>query len=191
MGRCHGRALSWVSTHSWVGAHVRSLAHVAASPPPQVLNGTLKSGMKSLADSQGASRSAGNLNNMLMQMRKIANHPDLVTGPFNGDTMLPEAEEMLRQSGKLQLLERLLKKLKEGGHKVGGGTRRVEGPPRGRGGVHARGFTWCAGVRLSGEAHPTQHHPLHDRQDPNRPLTLPLPLPPPPTTTPRSSSSAR
>ncbi|KAG1673281.1 hypothetical protein FOA52_002561 [Chlamydomonas sp. UWO 241] len=84
----------------------------------QVLNGTLKAGMKSFADSQGSSMSAGNLNNMLMQMRKIANHPDLVTGPFSGDNMLPEAEEMVRQSGKLQLLERLLKKLKEGGHKV-------------------------------------------------------------------------
>lgn len=49
---------------------------------------------------------------------KVANHPDLVTGPFSGDTMLPDAEELVRQCGKMELLERLLKKLHAGGHKV-------------------------------------------------------------------------
>eukprot|EP00955_Chlamydomonas_euryale_P111468 366068-Chlamydomonas_euryale.AAC.6 len=132
----------------------------------QVLDGTLREGMKALSDLQGgrSGASAGSLNNMLMQvrlcasklwedrwghfflrcprpmlslvfvwglsdelhrfcdlrlqMRKIANHPDLVTGPYSGDEMLPDAEELVRQCGKMQLLERLLKKLHAKGHKV-------------------------------------------------------------------------
>lgn len=58
------------------------------------------------------------LNNMIMQMRKNCNHPDLISSAFTNDAMYPSSEELLEQSGKLQLLNRLLKKLKAGGHRV-------------------------------------------------------------------------
>jgi len=60
----------------------------------------------------------GSLNNALMQMRKIANHPDLVTSGFDCSPVYPSGEELRKQCGKLQLLDRLLKKLFAAGHKV-------------------------------------------------------------------------
>ncbi|KAG2499485.1 hypothetical protein HYH03_002432 [Edaphochlamys debaryana] len=58
------------------------------------------------------------LNNLLMQMRKICNHPDLVTGPASGSSMLPSADELVAQCGKMALLERLLTELRKRGHRV-------------------------------------------------------------------------
>lgn len=53
-----------------------------------------------------------------MQLRKTCNHPDLVTGPYSGDMLYPEWQELESQSGKLALLNRLLKRLLPNGHKV-------------------------------------------------------------------------
>lgn len=53
-----------------------------------------------------------------MQMRKNCNHPDLITGGYDGSTTLPSIELLLRQCGKLQFLDRLYKKLKKRGHKI-------------------------------------------------------------------------
>lgn len=58
------------------------------------------------------------LNNILMQMRKNCNHPDLITGGFDGSITFPSAEELVQDCGKLQLLDRLLKRLTDAGHKV-------------------------------------------------------------------------
>lgn len=66
----------------------------------------------------GRKVSKAKLNNMIMQMRKNCNHPDLVLSAFNNDLMYPSSEVLLGQSGKLQLLNRLLKKLKAKGHRV-------------------------------------------------------------------------
>ena len=60
----------------------------------------------------------GRLNNVLMQMRKNCNHPDLVTGPYDRSATFPPAAELVTQCGKMQLLDRLLRMLKAGGHKV-------------------------------------------------------------------------
>ena len=58
------------------------------------------------------------LNNMIMQLRKNCNHPDLISAAFTSEVYFPSSEELLKQSGKLQLLNRLLRKLKQEGHKV-------------------------------------------------------------------------
>lgn len=58
------------------------------------------------------------LNNVLMQMRKNCNHPDLITSALDPSPMFPSAAELLEQCGKMQLLDRLLKHLKAHGHKV-------------------------------------------------------------------------
>lgn len=62
--------------------------------------------------------SISKLNNVLMQMRKNCNHPDLITSALDPSPMFPSAAELLAQCGKMQLLDRLLKRLKAGGHKV-------------------------------------------------------------------------
>jgi ATP-dependent DNA helicase len=66
----------------------------------------------------GRKVSKAKLNNVIMQMRKNCNHPDLVSSAFTNDMMYPTSEVLLEQSGKLQLLNRLLKKLKAKGHRV-------------------------------------------------------------------------
>ena len=58
------------------------------------------------------------LNNMLMQLRKVCNHPflfdELAPGAADGET----DEKIVECAGKMKLLDRLLPKLKKGGHKV-------------------------------------------------------------------------
>lgn len=65
----------------------------------------------------GGTASVATLNNVLMQMRKNANHPDLITSAFDGSEYLPDAKDLVAQCGKMKLLERILKKL-QGKHKV-------------------------------------------------------------------------
>lgn len=55
------------------------------------------------------------LKNRLMQMRKICNHPFLFE---EVDTCPDTTETIVEMSGKMKLLDRLLPKLNEGGHKV-------------------------------------------------------------------------
>ncbi len=61
---------------------------------------------------------APSLNNLLMQLRKCCNHPDLITGPATRAAAYPPADVILEQCGKMQLLDRLLRKLHAKGHKV-------------------------------------------------------------------------
>ena len=39
------------------------------------------------------------LNNVLMQMRKNCNHPDLISGAYDGSLTYPSAEELVAQVG--------------------------------------------------------------------------------------------
>ena len=39
----------------------------------------------------------GKLNNVLMQMRKNCNHPDLISGAFDGSMTYPSADELVAQ----------------------------------------------------------------------------------------------
>ncbi|GLI64292.1 hypothetical protein VaNZ11_007476, partial [Volvox africanus] len=69
-------------------------------------------------DKEGGSLRNFSLNNLLMQMRKVCNHPDLITGRASGSLEYPSPSELVAQCGKLALLERLLKHLRAGGHRV-------------------------------------------------------------------------
>ncbi|KAI8463605.1 MAG: P-loop containing nucleoside triphosphate hydrolase protein [Monoraphidium minutum] len=85
----------------------------------QLLEKTLADEMARHADQEGGSTAPlGKLNNVLMQMRKNSNHPDLITGPFSASTTYPTPEVLVEQCGKLALMQRLLDRLKAGGHKV-------------------------------------------------------------------------
>lgn len=56
--------------------------------------------------------------NMLMDMRKNCNHPDLIESEVIADLDYPPPEKMIEECGKLALLDRLLTKLHQKGHKV-------------------------------------------------------------------------
>lgn len=80
----------------------------------QLRDKTLAASMKS----KGGNPSTASLNNMLMQMRKNCNHPDLITAPYEGGFMYPPADQLVAECGKMRLLDRLLNKLIPNGHKV-------------------------------------------------------------------------
>lgn len=60
----------------------------------------------------------GRLNNLMIQLRKNCNHPDLLEAAFEGSYFYPPLEQIVGQCGKFQLLERLLEKLFARKHKV-------------------------------------------------------------------------
>jgi SNF2 family DNA or RNA helicase len=117
--------------------------------PPSPSPWLLQEEMAKLAEAEGgdegrARAGLGKLRNVLMQMRKIANHPDLVTAPFTHDLDYPPPETLVEQAGKMGLLQRLLDRLHAGGHKVlifsqVGGTGGVGG---GWGGVGGWWVVW-------------------------------------------------
>lgn len=85
----------------------------------QLVDRTLIDNMGKLAKkSRATNADMGKLKNVLMQMRKNCNHPDLITGDYDGSLELPSASVLVEQCGKMHLLERLLDKLREKGHKV-------------------------------------------------------------------------
>ncbi len=51
-------------------------------------------------------------------MRKICNHPDLLTSQFTDDVNYPPPEVLIEQCGKMRMLDRLLKALHKRKHKV-------------------------------------------------------------------------
>jgi ATP-dependent DNA helicase len=65
-----------------------------------------------------SSLNVSSLNNMLMQMRKNCNHPDLIRGAQDGSFMYPPANTLVEECGKMRLMEKLLNKLLPNGHKV-------------------------------------------------------------------------
>ena len=61
------------------------------------------------------------LNNLAMQLRKCCNHPFLLNGvedEVKKSSEETEADFLVKASGKLVLLDKLLPKLKEGGHRI-------------------------------------------------------------------------
>ena len=84
----------------------------------QLLNKTLVDNLQKMAEENKSARSATKLRNILMQLRKNCNHPDLITGDYDGSLTLPDGPELVRQCGKMQLMDRLLEKLEKGKHKV-------------------------------------------------------------------------
>eukprot|EP01018_Ginkgo_biloba_P025603 Gb_06567 [translate_table: standard] len=58
------------------------------------------------------------LDNLMIQLRKNFNHPDLLQSQFEISYHYPPVHKLMEQCGKFQLLDRLLKHLKARGHKV-------------------------------------------------------------------------
>ncbi|PVH63377.1 hypothetical protein PAHAL_2G017400 [Panicum hallii] len=58
------------------------------------------------------------LHNLVIQLRKNCNHPDLLESPFESTGLYPPVEKILKQCGKFQLFDRLLNFLLAQKHKV-------------------------------------------------------------------------
>ena len=71
-------------------------------------------------DAKGASGELLSEKNILMNLRKVSNHPFLIGEPSVGGQYLGEAvpEAIVTSSGKFKLLDRMLTRMKADGHKV-------------------------------------------------------------------------
>lgn len=58
------------------------------------------------------------LNNLMIQLRKNCNHPDLLESAFDGSYLYPPVNQIVEQCGKFRLLDRLVGKLFARQHKV-------------------------------------------------------------------------
>ncbi|KAL4180565.1 hypothetical protein AMTRI_Chr13g125920 [Amborella trichopoda] len=58
------------------------------------------------------------LSNLMIQLRKNCNHPDLLESAFDNDVFYPPVEKLLEQCGKFRLLDRILSHLLARRHKV-------------------------------------------------------------------------
>ncbi|KAG8457743.1 hypothetical protein KFE25_005756, partial [Diacronema lutheri] len=79
----------------------------------------LKRDIDALYSSTGTQFAAnkGRLLNIVMQLRKCCNHPYLFEG-VEDKSLPPYGEHLVENSGKLTLLDKLLVRLKQGGHRV-------------------------------------------------------------------------
>ncbi|QDZ22807.1 SNF2-related ATP-dependent DNA helicase [Chloropicon primus] len=84
----------------------------------QLLDRTLEKNLRVQARQFLKGANVSKLRNILMQMRKNCNHPDLITGEYDGSYLLPSGDELVQQCGKMKLLDRLLTKLRKKNHKV-------------------------------------------------------------------------
>ena len=71
--------------------------------------------LRALGDGRGAGSTT--VQNIVMHLRKVCNHPYLFEGAEPGPPFV-EGEHIVCNSGKLAVLDKLLKRLKEGGHRV-------------------------------------------------------------------------
>ncbi|KAI3704552.1 hypothetical protein L1987_74776 [Smallanthus sonchifolius] len=81
-----------------------------------LVNKTLETYLREKVDTGRGMK--GRLYNMMIQLRKNCNHPDLLEAAFEGSCFYPPVEQIVGQCGKFKLLERLLQKLFARKHKV-------------------------------------------------------------------------
>lgn len=84
-----------------------------------LINRTLENHLVETANCGPAPRRMkGKLNNLMVQLRKNCNHPDLLESDFDGSYFYPPLEQIVGQCGKFRLLDRLLTQLLAQKHKV-------------------------------------------------------------------------
>lgn len=81
-----------------------------------LVNKTLEDHLKASMNSGHGMK--GRLNNLMVQLRKNCNHPDLLQSAFDGSYVYPPVEQIVEQCGKFRLLDRLLGRLFVRKHKV-------------------------------------------------------------------------
>lgn len=63
----------------------------------ELLDRTLEQSLKRQAKQMKVGGNLSKLRNILMQMRKNCNHPDLITGEYDGSILLPSGQELVEQ----------------------------------------------------------------------------------------------
>ncbi|KDP38310.1 hypothetical protein JCGZ_05196 [Jatropha curcas] len=81
-----------------------------------LINKTLEGYLREKMDTGRSMK--GKLNNLMIQLRKNCNHPDLLESAFDGSYFYPPVEQIVEQCGKFRLLDRLLNRLFALRHKV-------------------------------------------------------------------------
>ncbi|OAY57380.1 ATP-dependent DNA helicase DDM1 isoform X1 [Manihot esculenta] len=81
-----------------------------------LINKTLEGYLREKVDTGRGMK--GKLNNLMIQLRKNCNHPDLLESAFDGSWFYPPVEQIVEQCGKFRLLDKLLNRLFELEHKV-------------------------------------------------------------------------
>ncbi|KDO79525.1 hypothetical protein CISIN_1g004355mg [Citrus sinensis] len=82
-----------------------------------LINKTLENHLREKVFSAGRGMK-GKLNNLMVQLRKNCNHPDLLESAFSDSCFYPPVEQIVEQCGKFRLLDRLLARLFARNHKV-------------------------------------------------------------------------
>ncbi|CAL1532750.1 unnamed protein product, partial [Lymnaea stagnalis] len=83
------------------------------------MNDNFSSTTKDKVIKQKTSQTSIKLRNIMMQLRKVCNHPYLLEHPLDPKTGdLAITESLVKESGKMLILDRMLKELKKRGHKV-------------------------------------------------------------------------
>ncbi|XP_028788422.1 ATP-dependent DNA helicase DDM1-like isoform X1 [Neltuma alba] len=80
-----------------------------------LINKTLE---KYFREKSAVGRASKNLRNLVIQLRKNCNHPDLLESAFDDSFLYPPVDEIVEQCGKFRLLDRLLARLFARKHKV-------------------------------------------------------------------------
>ncbi|KAF1327052.1 Swi snf matrix actin dependent regulator of subfamily a, partial [Globisporangium splendens] len=84
-----------------------------------ILNRTLQDAMEAkYGKFRGAAFKTNSVRNRAMQLRKCCNHPYLFDEPLNASGELDTDERMVHAAGKLEVMDKMLKRLKRDGHKV-------------------------------------------------------------------------
>ncbi|GLT80004.1 hypothetical protein SLA2020_514670 [Shorea laevis] len=81
-----------------------------------LVNKTLEDHLREKVDTGRGMK--GKLNNLMIQLRKNCNHPDLLESAFDGSYFYPPVDQIVEQCGKFRLLDRLLARLIDRKHKV-------------------------------------------------------------------------
>ncbi|KAK7252908.1 hypothetical protein RIF29_37176 [Crotalaria pallida] len=80
-----------------------------------LINKTMEKYLKEKSSTGHATKS---INNLVIQLRKVCNHPDILESSFDDTYLYPPINEIVEQCGKFQLLDRLLEQLLARKHKV-------------------------------------------------------------------------
>ncbi|KAK2657235.1 hypothetical protein Ddye_010287 [Dipteronia dyeriana] len=81
-----------------------------------LINRTLENHLREKVDTGRGMK--GKLYNVMIQLRKNCNHPDLLVSAFDGTWFYPPVEQIVEQCGKFRLLDKLLARLFALKHKV-------------------------------------------------------------------------
>ncbi|GAV82930.1 SNF2_N domain-containing protein/Helicase_C domain-containing protein [Cephalotus follicularis] len=83
-----------------------------------LINKTLEKHLEETMGTVAGSGMKGRINNLMIQLRKNCNHPDLLESAYDGSYFYPPIEKIVEQCGKFHLLDRLLTQLFARGHKI-------------------------------------------------------------------------